>query len=114
VFPRCRPGSADDAVYVRGDLDARRHSRIVEKLILKVGQIEGAIAAAEPAIDTTALGDSDYVTRRWAEHALEGLRALLRLAWSEIHLVKASKPGGSFGDGRIVYYPYTTPRPGGD
>lgn len=39
---------ADDAFDVRGDLDARRHARITEKLTLKITQTEDAIAAAEP------------------------------------------------------------------
>jgi hypothetical protein len=65
------------------------------------------IAAAEPSINTTPLRDRSYVTRRWAEHTTAARRALLRMAWSEIHLIKAARPGGSFGEGRIVYYPYT-------
>jgi hypothetical protein len=102
---------ADDAFYVRGDLDARRHARITEKLTLKITQTEDAIAAAEPTLDTTRLRDRDYVAQRWTEHAPAGRRALLRLAWSEIHLAKATRPGGSFGEDRIAYYPYTTPNP---
>jgi hypothetical protein len=104
---------ADDAFDVRGNLDARRHARITEKLTLKVTQTEDAIATAEPTLDTTRLRDRDYVARRWAAHAPAGRRALLRLAWSEIHLAKATRPGGSFGEGRIAYYPCTTPNPDG-
>jgi hypothetical protein len=60
---------ADDAFDVRGNLDARRHARITEKLTLKVTQTEDAIATAEPTLDTTRLRDRDYVARRWAAHA---------------------------------------------
>jgi hypothetical protein len=59
---------ADDAFYVRGDLNARRHATVTERLTLKIAQVEDVIAAAEPSIDTTPLRDRSYVTRRWAEH----------------------------------------------
>jgi hypothetical protein len=96
---------------VHGDLDARRHAHITDKLARKIAQTEDAILAAEPAIDTTALRDRDYITQRWSEHAPDGRRALLRLAWSEIHLHKAKQPGGPFGDNRISYHPSTYPSP---
>ena len=100
---------ADDAYYVRGDLDARRHRLIVERLSFKIGQAQDAIVAVEPRIETGALLDRDYVVRRWEEHAPAGRRDLLRLAWSEILLVKAAKSGGAFGEGRIVYCSVSAP-----
>jgi hypothetical protein len=77
--------------------------------VIKIGQVEDALVAAEPVIETAALRDREYVTRRWNEHATAGRRALLRLAWSEIHLVKATSPGGKFGTDRIVFLSYTAP-----
>lgn len=100
---QARLEDADDAFYVRGDLDARRHGLIADRLSLKIGQVQDAIQAVEPSIDTKPLLDSEYVVRRWNDHAPAGQRELLRLAWSEILLVKSSKPGGAFGEGRIVY-----------
>jgi site-specific DNA recombinase len=106
-----RLDDVDDAYYVRGDLDARRHAHITNKLTRKIAQTEDAILAAEPVIDTTALRDRDYITQRWAEHAPDGRRALLRLAWSQIHLHKAKQPGGPFGENRISYHPNAHPTP---
>jgi hypothetical protein len=97
---------ADDAFYVRGDLDASRHTVIVERLAVKMHQIEDAVRVAEPVFNTAPLRDRDYIKRRWDEHAAAARRALLRLAWSEISLVKAAHRGGPFGDGRIIYHPY--------
>ena len=96
---------ADDALYVRGDLDSRRHALIVERFSIKIAQTQDALSAIEPRIDTRRLLDRDYAIRRWNEHAAAGHRDLLRLAWSHMLLVKAVKPGGSFGEGRIVYVP---------
>jgi site-specific DNA recombinase len=103
-----RLDDVDDAYYVRADLDARRHALIAERLTRMIARTEDAILAAEPTIDTTPLHDRDYLTRRWSEHAPDGRRALLRLAWSEIHLHKAKQPGGPFGEDRISYHPSRT------
>jgi hypothetical protein len=65
---------ADDARYVRGDLDSRRHAVIVEKLTIKIKQVEDALATAEPRIDTTPLRDRSYVTARWGQHTPAGRR----------------------------------------
>ena len=102
---QARLEDADDALYVRGDLDSRRHALIIERLSIKIAQTQDALTAIEPRIDTRGLLDRDYAITRWNEHAAAGRRDLLRLAWSQILLVKAAKPGGSFGQGRIAYVP---------
>ena len=69
---QARLEDADDAFYVGGDLDARRHRLIVERLSLKIGQAQDAIVAIEPRIDTGALLDRDYVVSRWRNTPLPG------------------------------------------
>jgi site-specific DNA recombinase len=99
-----RLADADDAFFVRGELDVRRHTRVSERLGLKIAQTEATLATAEPTINTTLLRDRDYVTQRWSQHAPDGRRDLLRLAWDRILLHKAKQPGGHFGEDRISYH----------
>jgi hypothetical protein len=102
---------ADDAYYVRRDLDGRRHGLIVDKLTLHIGQLERAVLAAEPELDTVPMRDRDFATRRWDALAVEGRRELVRFAWGQILLVKAAKRGGAFGEGRIIYVPHVGTQP---
>ena len=107
---QARLEDADDALSVRGDLDSRRHALIVERFSIKIAQTQDALSAIEPRIDTRRLLDRGYAITRWNEHAAAGRRDLLRLAWSQMLLVKAVKLGGSFGEGRIVTSPSRTRR----
>lgn len=102
---RARLDDADAARYVRGDLDDRRHRLVVGKLTTRIARLEAQLAETRHEIDSSALDDADGVARRWERESYDGRRALLRLAWSRILIVKASIRGGHFDERRIVYQP---------
>jgi site-specific DNA recombinase len=105
---RARVADADDAFYVRADLDAVRHARVMRSLARHVAETEAKLAEIEPVIDTGALSDPEFVARQWSNEAPDGRRALLRLAWSKILVAKASSRGGWFDPARISYLPLTS------
>jgi hypothetical protein len=84
-------------------MDARRYAVVSTELRLRIDRIERALSEMEPQIDVTPLRDEEFVRARWGEHIANGRRHLLRMAWAEIHIVKAKTPGGQFGEGRIRY-----------
>lgn len=100
-----RLADADDARYVRGDLDAARHARVASTLIRRIARVQAALADTQPRINTAPLDDPGYVSELWNRSSHDERRELLRLAWSTILIAKAAKPGGHFDPGRIIYIP---------
>ena len=103
----------DSAYYVHGDLDSCRHGALAAELSLRISRTQAALDAMQPEVDTSSLFDEQFVRARWDEHVANGRRDLLRLAWAEIRVAKASRSGERFGDDRISYVPHIDEASGG-
>jgi site-specific DNA recombinase len=104
-----RLADADEARYVRGDLDQDRHAKVITKLTRQITKIESELADAETTLDTTPLDDANWILRHWQAEAPDGRRELLRLAWAKIRVAKAVRSGAPFDPARITYTPHPTP-----
>lgn len=79
---------------------------LAAELSVRISRTQTALDAMEPDVDTTPLRDQQFVRARWDEHIAGGRRELLRLAWAEIRIAKADRPGERFRDDRITYVPH--------
>lgn len=100
---------ADEAYYIRHDLDLDRYQRVCTKLRARLD-----LAAAnqrrlvQPATSTDPLLDAALVLKRWNAATVLEQRHLVRLALAEIRVSKALRRGGPFEAAERLAYRWLT------